>query len=179
MSTEQGGDAAAGDVSQPPAGGAAGDQRTVGDILEEKSTKQYVKYNAGVFAAIGVGFALALVLTDALVSSGSALGGGAGSTSFAVAGLSIAFFLSPLIAGITGTVTSLRLEDTEKAVATAAGAGAFAGYVALLLLVVVTAGIVGDGGSSGFTDELLALLGFGVGVAAAGGLTAVVTERFA
>lgn len=178
MSTESSDDTIGADEDEPAAD--AGSERGIGDILGEEVAQQYVKYNVGVFGAIGVGFGLALVLMDALAGAESTLGGAMGSA--AALGLFIALFLTPAIAGITGTLTSLHYDDEEKAVASVAAAGAFLGYVAVLVLTIVTASVIGDGGgggSSAFTDSLAPLIGYGIGVAAAGAIGAVVTERFA
>lgn len=159
-----------------------GSHRTVGDILGEDRAKHYIKYNVGVFIAIGLGFALAFILLDAFGS-----GGGSGqntasdfeSGSLVVVGALFVFFFAPIVSAITGTVTALNLDDTEKAIGTVASAGAFVGFLVFLLLLIMIASMVGPRGSSDiFTEDLLAMIGWGVGVAAAGGGTAYVTERF-
>lgn len=184
MSTESSDDATIGAEDDAGAATDSGSERGVGDILGEETAQEYIKYNVGVFAAIGVGFAVALVLMDSLAGSGESPGAGLGmgGGGLALLGLFLVFFLSPLIAGITGSLTSLRYDDEEKAVASVAAVGTFLGYIAVLVLIIITASIVGDSGSgasSSFTDSLVPLIGYGIGVAVAGGATAVVTERFA
>lgn len=180
-------DAADDEGSTGTAEATHGNQRTVGDILGEDRSKRYIKYNVGVFVAVGLGFAVALVLMDGLIGGGSSSGttaqtstGSGGTGSVVLVGALFVFLFAPLVSGLTGSVTALRLNDTEKAVATVASAGAFVGFLGFLVLLIVIASAVGPSGSSNlFTEELLAMIGWGVGVSVAGGGTAFVTERFA
>lgn len=174
-------ESAGGRESDPETESDDGSHRTVGDILGEDRAKHVIKYNVGVFLAIGLGFALAFILFDAFASGGSGghPGGSYESGSLVLMGTLFGFLVAPVVSAITGTVTALSLDDTAKAVGTVASAGAFVGFLVFVFLLIVIASMVGPGGSSNiFIEDLLAIIGWSVGVASAGGGTAYVTERF-
>ncbi|MEF8814599.1 MAG: hypothetical protein V5A55_12385 [Halovenus sp.] len=140
-------------------------------ILGEQSGKQFVKYIVGVFAAVGLGYGVGLLLLDAV-----------GDQSFAIIG-SIALFVpilsAPIIAMATGLLTGLRLDTDEQSAAVASAAGAFVGFLVLLIILIIFSSIVtGGGGGGGSPADLLGpLLAFGTGVAVTAGGTAFVVKR--
>jgi len=144
------------------------------DILSEQSGKRFVKYIVGVFAAVGVGYGVGLVLLDAI--------GGQGFVLIRTFALFVPVLVAPIIAMATGLLTGLRLDTDEQSAAVASAAGAFVGFIALLVILVIFASIVtGDGGGSGGggspADLLGPLLAFGIGVAVTGAGTTFVVKR--
>lgn len=149
------------------------DPRAAMDILSEDSAQNYVKYCVGIFLAIGIGFSLSFVFLELLSpSTGSLIGSGG----IALVGLVFAFILTPLLSGVLGIIIGLQMDDTRKAAVLASGVGSFAGYIAFLILLIFMSAIVGDGGSLG--EALVALVGWGIGVAFAGAATAGITRIF-
>jgi hypothetical protein len=174
MSQGQSGGSGGTDPQGTADGGYAGEQvssESPTDILREQSGKQFVKYIVGVFAAVGVGYGVGLVLLDAV-----------GNQSFAIIG-SIALFVpilsAPIIAMATGLLTGLRLDADEQSAAVASGAGAFAGFLVLLVILIIFSSIVtGSGGGGGSPADLLGpLLAFGTGVAVTAAGTTFVVKR--
>ena len=152
------------------------DERSVTEVVKEDEIKEYIKYIVGIFLSVGLGYSLALLLFDLFVDSGVGTGG-----EFILFGLLLAILITPVLASFAGITIGLQLEDSEKAVASAAGVGSLAGFAVMIVLTIIVASIISDGGSGGaddlITEELLSIIGFGLGVAAAGGLSGIVTKR--
>lgn len=151
----------------------------IGDILGEDRTQNYIRYNIGIFLIVGLGFGLAFLLLDAFASAngGEEIGGG----EFLIFGFIIVFILGPFLAAITGTVTGLQLPDSEKVVGITAGVGTFIGFIVLVFVIVIFGSAIGgevDEVSGEFIDDLLGVIGFGIGVAVTGAGTGYLTKRF-
>jgi hypothetical protein len=151
-------------------------------ILSEKSGKTFLLYIIGVFGAVALGYGVGLLLLDALADGG---------TAFLVAlALFIPVLGAPIIAMATGLLTGLRLNASDTQAAVVSGVGAFAGFIAMLLVFLVFAALIFeggdsstvDGGTSGSSDGSLSdslgpLIGFSTGVAVAGAATTYVVKR--
>lgn len=145
----------------------------------ETTVAEYAKFNFSVFLVVGLGIALALVLLDLLAFGDGALETVVGD--LLALGVVVGLLAAPLLAGVTGTITGLGMDDTDSAVGTAAGVGVYAGFLAMVTLLIAVAyllgGTAGDLGSD-LVGEVLAVLGFGLGVVAAGVGAAFLTNRY-
>lgn len=143
------------------------------DILSEESGKRFLKYIVGVFAAVGLGYGIGIVLFDAVADEGGEL--------FGAIALIIPVFGAPIISMVTGLMTGLRLEADKKSAALASGVGAFLGFLVLLFLIIIFAAIAfsnGEGDSDGNLSEFIVEMGaFGIGVAVTGAATTYVVKR--
>lgn len=150
--------------------------RSPTDILGEASGKQFLKYIVGVFAAVGVGYGIGLLLFDGVADSGSEFAG-------AIA-LLLPIMSAPIISMVTGLITGLRLRTDRKSAAVASGVGALLGFVVLVILLLVFGALIfsgggsgGDGGGGSDLGDLLAeVLAFGLGVAVTGAMTTYVVK---
>lgn len=148
------------------------------DVAQRVGTKGYIRYSIGVFVTVGLGFGLSFILLDGLASEN---GGQVGSGEFLVVGFFFAFLLGPILSSVTGTVIGLKVRDRPGIAAITSFIGSFGGFFVLVLLLVITGSIVGGeaGEASGeFLEDLLAIIGFGIGVAFVGGGTGYITNRF-
>ena len=148
---------------------------SVTDILSEASGKRFVTYVVGVFAAVALGYGVGLLLLDALEGTEGAVLGG-------IAFL-IPVFGAPIIGMATGLLTGLRLDADRRQAALVSGVGAFAGFLVMLVILVVFAALVLNGngndanGDGSLSDIFGPLLGFGAGVGVAGAATTYVVKR--
>lgn len=140
--------------------------------LQEETGQRFIKYIVGVFVAIGIGYGVGLILLDIIDEEFGALLG--------VTAMIIPLFGAPIIAMVTGLMTGLRQDASDKGAVLTSGVGAFLGFIALFVVILVFTSIVFDnGGSNGgdLGDFFLPLVGFGIGVAISGaGTTYVVRE---
>lgn len=146
------------------------------DVLTSESGIRYLKYITGVFVAIGVGYGIGLLLFDVVASDDF------GSDLFGLFAFLVPVFGAPIIGMVTGLMTGLRLDTDEASAALTSGVGAFVGYVAMLIVLVVFMSIIfssGDGGGGGGDsgDMLLEMIAFGIGVATTAALTTFVVRR--
>lgn len=149
------------------------------DILSEASGKRFLLYIVGVFTAVGVGYGVGLLLLDAVASDAGAF--------FGALGLIIAVLAAPIISMATGLLTGLRLRATDTEAAVVSGVGALAGFLVMLIVLIVFAALVAEGGGGGtgtdvesdgsLSDSLGPLLAFGTGVALTGAATTYVVKR--
>jgi hypothetical protein len=159
------------------------DERPVTEVIKQDEVKGYIKYTAGIFLSVGIGYGLALLLFNAFIDAGPFVG-----TELISLGMIMGILLSPLVASLSGVIIGLRFEDSEKSVVSAAGVGSFGGFFIMVVLTIVISSIVLDGGGGGggtgsgvgdlITNQLLSIIGFSIGVATAGSLSAFVTKRF-
>lgn len=152
------------------------DDRSLTDALGEQSSKQYIKYNVGMFLTVGFGFGISLLLLDAFADSN-----GGGTEELLLFGILLTILFGPVVAAITGTVTGIQFEEDSTVAAAASALGAFAGFLALVLVLLVIASAIGgeaDQASSEVTDDFLAIIGFGIGVAITGYGSTFLTKRF-
>ena len=152
-----------------------GSEQSATDILSEQSGKRFIKYTVGVFAAVGLGYGVGLVLLDIIADDEAALVG--------MFAMFIPVLGAPIIAMGTGLLTGLRLDADDRSAALASGVGAFIGFIVLLILIVIFAAIAldtgngnGDGDLSGLFGALLAF-GTGVGVTAAATTFVVIRSK--
>lgn len=145
------------------------------DILSEQSGKRFLKYIVGVFAAVGIGYGVGIVLLDAVSDEGSEF--------VSALALFVPVLSAPLISMATGLLTGLRLSADERSASLASGVGGFIGFVVLLFILFVFASVAfsgggGSGGGDGGLGDLLgAMLAFGIGVAITGAGTTFVVKR--
>ena len=126
----------------------------MGDIFNRDDTKDEVKIGVVLFALVGVGLGVGVLLADVFEDF------------MFFESLFHAIILAPLIAVLVGQRTSERLEDVPDNLAFGtAGITALAGTVVFGLLVWLFAEIIEDGGDLG--DMLLPVIGVGIGAAIA------------
>lgn len=157
----------------PPHGQLHGQQPPLDspiDILSLEPGKQAVKYSAGVFGAVGLGYGVGLLLL-------STLGGLAGEI-IGMAAFLIPIFGAPIIAVMTGVITSRQLRVHKYAAGVASGVGAFLGFLGLLLVLLLSSLVIGSGDGDGdLTSDLLPLVGFGLGVATSAVVTTILVHQ--
>lgn len=131
-----------------------------------------VKFTIAVFAAVGVGYGIALFLLFRLAGDADLGIAAAGSA----LGASVLF--APLLAAMTGLVADRRLDRGERDVALAAGVGAVLGFLAMFIgLYAVITGLdpAGVGSSVALSQLLYPLVGYAAGVGAIAGSVAYVS----
>lgn len=162
------------------AGNATQAEESVTDILSEESGKRFLKYIVGVYAMVAVGYGIGLVLLNGI--------GGDAITLIGYAALFVPILGAPIISMATGMLTGLRLETDRNSAALTSGVGAFLGFIVLLFIIMIFAGLVANSGSSGggsggggdggnLSDFLGPLFAFGTGVAATGAGTTYIVKR--
>ena len=147
------------------------------DVLGTDSGKQFLTYIVGVFVAVGLGYGIGLVLLDAVSDEAGAVIG-----FFA---LLVPVLSAPIISMATGLLTGLRLNTDRQSAALVSGVGAFIGFLVLLFVLIIFAGIVGDGnggtnganGDGSLSDLFGPLFAFGTGVAVTGAVATYVVKR--
>lgn len=159
---------------QPPRGGAAQTGPSVGDIFSRPSTKGEIQIGVAVFALVGVGIGLGVLL------SGSLSDMGVGFATFALLG---SLALAPPIAGVLALRQAEELGDEPDNLRYAsAGVTAFAGGLVMYIVEFVLA-LIGlptvSGASTAGAPELgtillpIIVIAIGAAVTAAGVVWAV------
>jgi hypothetical protein len=131
-----------GQHQQPVAGGAA--QTSIGDILQEPDTKEWVKTIAGSMAVAGLGLGLLVFLLGAfggmeLTRSGAQLSDQRYKLQLVNSVFQMAPFLGFAIASVAGLVVGFEMDATDRKRLVTAGAAAFVGLVALVMVAEVIA----------------------------------------
>jgi len=146
------------------------ESESIGDRIQDPTTKTYITFSVGVFLAVGLGYGLTLFLVSELAETGMT-GDIAGAGS-----LVIGVLLAPLIAGITGLTTGFRMDGDDAKLA--GGVGAAVGVVVMLVVLLVFASLISSGGGGGGGDlDLGPLIGLVLGVGATGAMAAAVPSR--
>lgn len=171
--TQQGG-SARGQPQRPGGRQPGARQRETGesvtDILGTESGRQFLLYIVGTFAAVGLGYGVGLLLL-----SGT---GGLGSGLVGAGALVVAVLSAPVISMVTGVLTGLRLNASDGGAVLVSGLGAFAGFLVMLLIMIVFVNIAFDTGSGGGgSTDLGPLFAFSTGVAVSGAATTYVLKR--
>jgi hypothetical protein len=166
----QSGGAGRGQPQRQPAGRQRGTNASVTDILGTESGKRFLLYIVGTFSAVGLGYGVGLMLL-------SATAGGLGGELFGAGALLVAVLSAPVISMVTGVLTGLRLNAGDGESVLVSGVGAFAGFLAMLIIMFVFVTITFDSGGGGGTD-FGPLFAFSTGVAISGAATTYVLKRF-
>ncbi len=150
--------------SQQPGRGQGGDTMNV----ELDVDTNVVQFSAAVFLVFGVGTTVAFLLFGALapVRASFAFIGTGGATLALFSGV----LLGPLLAIITGLTAARRQARPGQEVAVSAGAGAAAGFLAMVIVQFVLATVLGGGGGGGGgVDGVLGpAIGYTIGVGLTG-----------
>jgi hypothetical protein len=166
----QSGDAGRGQPQRQPVGRQRGANASVTDILGTESGKRFLLYIVGTFSAVGLGYGVGLMLL-------SATAGGLGGELFGAGALLVAVLSAPVISMVTGVLTGLRLNAGDGESVLVSGVGAFAGFLAMLIIMFVFVTITFDSGGGGGGTDFGPLFAFSTGVAISGAATTYVLKR--
>jgi hypothetical protein len=124
--------------------GGAGGQKSIGDILQEPDTKEWLKSITGTMAVAGLGLGLLVFVLGAfggmeLTRSGAQISDQQYKLSLVNSVFQMAPFLGFAIASVAGLVVGFEMDATDRKRLVTAGAGAFAGLVALVMVAEIIA----------------------------------------
>lgn len=122
----------------------AASQTSIGDILQEPDTKEWIKTIAGSMAVAGLGLGLLVFLLGAfggmeLTSSGTQISDQQYKLQLVQSAFQMAPYLGFAIASVAGLVVGFEMDATDRKRLVTAGAAAFVGLVALVMIAEVIA----------------------------------------
>lgn len=123
---------------------AGATQKSIGDLLQEPDTKEWVKSIAGAMAIVGLGLGVLVFLLGAfggmeLTSNGAQISDQQYKLQLVQSVFQMAPFLGFAIASVAGLVVGFEMDAPDRKRLVTAGAAAFVGLVALVMLAEIIA----------------------------------------
>lgn len=131
-------------VSNQPPQAAGATQKSIGDLLQEPDTKEWIKSIAGTMAVAGLGLGLLVFLLGAfggleLTRSGTQIPDEQYKLQLVQSAFQMAPYLGFAIASVAGLVVGFEMDATNRKRLVTAGAAGFVGLVALVMVAEIIA----------------------------------------